>query len=43
VKLKILSRSIGRDTSLIEKDINRPKYFDPYEAKEYGLIDQVNM
>lgn len=41
--LKILSRSIGRDTSLIEKDINRPKYFDPYEAKEYGLIDQVNM
>jgi hypothetical protein len=25
----------------IEKDINRPKYFDPWEAVEYGIIDQV--
>jgi ATP-dependent Clp protease protease subunit len=40
--LEILSRSTGRNTSVIEKDINRPKYFDPYEAKKYGLIDQVN-
>ena len=25
----------------VEKDINRPRYFDPQEAKEYGLIDKV--
>ena len=26
----------------IEKDINRPMYFDPQEAKKYGLIDKVS-
>lgn len=25
----------------VEKDITRPKYMTPYEAKEYGIIDNV--
>jgi ATP-dependent protease ClpP protease subunit len=26
---------------VIEEDIARPKYFTPYTAVEYGLIDKV--
>mmetsp|Transcript_63794 Transcript_63794/g.154243 ORF Transcript_63794/g.154243 Transcript_63794/m.154243 type:complete len:253 (+) Transcript_63794:96-854(+) len=39
--LDILSKGIGRPVEALEKDINRPKYFDPWEAVDYGLIDQV--
>lgn len=39
--LDVLSKGIGKSIEEIEKDINRPKYFDPWEAVEYGLIDQV--
>ena len=39
--LDILSKGIGKDIEEIEKDINRPKYFNPWEAVEYGLIDQA--
>lgn len=39
--LKILSISTGKSVEEVEKDINRPKYFDPQEAKDYGLIDKV--
>ena len=39
--LELLSKGIGRDYEEIEKDINRPKYFNPWEAVEYGIIDQV--
>lgn len=40
-QLDILSKGIGKPVEEIEKDINRPKYFNPWEAVEYGLIDQV--
>lgn len=40
--LDVLSKGIGKSIEEIEKDINRPKYFDPWEAVEYGLIDQVS-
>lgn len=39
--LEILSTSTGKTIEEVEKDINRPRYFDPQEAKEYGLIDKV--
>lgn len=39
--MKILSISTGKSVEEVEKDINRPKYFDPQEAKDYGLIDKV--
>jgi len=41
LQLDILSKGIGRPVEALEKDINRPKYFDPWEAVDYGLIDQV--
>ena len=40
-QLKILSLSTGKSIEEVEKDINRPRYFDPQEAKDYGLIDKV--
>lgn len=39
--LSILSKSIGKPREEIELDINRPKYFTPVEAVEYGIIDKV--
>ena len=40
-QLEILSTSTGKSIEEVEKDINRPRYFDPQEAKENGLIDKV--
>jgi hypothetical protein len=39
--MEILAQGIGKPVEEIEKDINRPKYFNPWEAVDYGLIDQV--
>lgn len=39
--LELLARSTGKSVRDLENDINRPKYFNPWEAAEYGLIDQV--
>ena len=25
----------------VEKDISRPRYMTPFEAKEYGIVDSV--
>jgi len=41
LQLEILAKSTGKAESVIETDINRPLYFDPVAAKEYGLIDTV--
>jgi len=40
-QVEILARAINKTESEIEKDINRPKYFDAWGAKEYGIIDKV--
>lgn len=40
-QVKILDRHVNPSAEEIEKDISRPKYFDPYSAKEYGIIDKV--
>ncbi|QKD81695.1 ATP-dependent Clp protease proteolytic subunit [Thermoleptolyngbya sichuanensis A183] len=39
--LEILSRNTGQPIEKIAKDTDRIFYMNPYEAKEYGLIDRV--
>lgn len=39
--MDILAEHTGHTVEEIEKDINRPKYFDPYAAVEYGIVDRV--
>jgi ATP-dependent Clp protease protease subunit len=38
---KYLAASTGKSEEDILRDFARPRYFTPYEAVEYGLIDQV--
>jgi len=38
---KVLAKHSGQDISVIEKDTDRDNFMSSYEAKEYGLIDQV--
>lgn len=37
----ILAKNTGKDISQIEKDTDRDFYMSAFEAKEYGLIDEV--
>lgn len=37
----MLSKTIQKSAEDIAQDINRPRYFDAWEAKDYGIIDQV--
>jgi ATP-dependent Clp protease, protease subunit len=39
--VRLLSKHTGNEEEKIKKDINRPKYFSPYDAMDYGLIDKV--
>lgn len=39
--VRLLSRHTGHSEDEISRDISRPKYFNPYEAVEYGIIDRV--
>ena len=39
--LEILSRTTGKSTEAITKDMDRMLYMTPVQAKEYGLIDRV--
>lgn len=38
---KYLAASTGKTEEDITRDFQRPRYFNPYEAVGYGLIDQV--
>ena len=38
---KILSDRIGKDSKTIMKDASRDKWFNSYEALEYGIIDEI--
>lgn len=38
---RILSEKTGKDLETIEKDTDRDNFLTSYEAKEYGLIDEV--
>jgi len=37
----LLAKHTNHDSQEIERDILRPKYFDPYAAVDYGIIDKV--
>ena len=37
----ILSKHTGKDAELVERDTERDKFFDPREARDYGLVDEV--
>jgi ATP-dependent Clp protease protease subunit len=37
----ILARHTGQPLEQIERDVERDRWLDPYQAVEYGLIDQV--
>lgn len=38
---EILSKHTGQPYDVIERDVERDRIMDAYQAKEYGLIDQV--
>ena len=38
---KILAKHCGREVEDILKDTDRDNFMDPFQAKEYGLIDEV--
>jgi len=38
---EILSRHTGQSIERIEKETDRDKFFTPWEAKEFGLVDEV--
>ena len=37
----ILARHTGQPMEQIERDVERDRWLDPYQAVEYGLVDQV--
>jgi len=37
----LLAKHTGHSEEKISKDILRPRYFNPYEAVEYNIIDKV--
>lgn len=39
--IKIVSRHTGQTEERVRLDGERDKYFDAYQAKEYGLVDEV--
>lgn len=39
--LELLSKGIGKSKEDIEKDIQRPKYFQAKDAIEYGIADKI--
>ncbi|XVF52525.1 hypothetical protein PTKIN_Ptkin05aG0025400 [Pterospermum kingtungense] len=39
--VKLCAKHMGKSPEQIEADIRRPKYFNPSEAVEYGIIDKV--
>lgn len=42
VQVRLLGEHTDHEPEEIEKTISRPKYFDPYEAVKYGIIDRVS-
>lgn len=42
LQVRLLGEHTDHEPEEIEKTISRPKYFDPYEAVKYGIIDRVS-
>lgn len=43
VQMHILSKSLGKSEEVLEKEINRPRYFSPQDAIGFGIIDRVRL
>jgi ATP-dependent Clp protease protease subunit len=41
MQVDLLAKHTGHSKEKIATDIARPRYFNPYEAIEYNLIDRV--
>lgn len=41
VQAKYLGACTGKEEEEVMRDFSRPRYFSPFEAADYGLIDQV--
>lgn len=41
IMVEILAECSGKSTDIVERDIERDRYMDAHEAKEYGLIDEI--
>lgn len=39
--IEVLARSSGKAAEQVERDIERDRYMDAREAKDYGLIDEI--
>jgi ATP-dependent protease ClpP protease subunit len=39
--VNLLAKHIGKSNDEIERVTTRPTYFNPYEAKDFGIIDRV--
>jgi ATP-dependent Clp protease, protease subunit len=37
----VIAKHTGRDSDQVRRDIERDRFFDPEEAKEYGIVDDV--
>ena len=42
MQVRLLGEHTDHEPEEIEKTISRPKYFDPYQAVKYGIIDRVS-
>ena len=38
---KVIAKHTGKEPDQIRRDIERDRFFDPLEAKEYGIVDDV--
>jgi ATP-dependent Clp protease, protease subunit len=38
---KVIAKHTGKDPDQVRRDIERDRFFDPHEAKEYGIVDDV--
>jgi ATP-dependent Clp protease, protease subunit len=38
----LMAKHMNKEKEVIERDIERPRYFNPYEAVDYGIIDRVS-
>ncbi|HEX4061445.1 MAG TPA: ATP-dependent Clp protease proteolytic subunit [Streptosporangiaceae bacterium] len=37
----VIARHTGKDSAQVRKDIERDRFFNPMEARDYGLVDDV--
>jgi ATP-dependent Clp protease protease subunit len=38
---EVISRHTGKPIESVERDTDRDKFMDPYQARDYGLVDEV--